>query len=62
MKAILITDVFQTLLMFASVFTIVIYGSINIGGLDKVWQIAEEGGRIDFLKYIQLIIENIKYI
>ncbi|GJQ70612.1 hypothetical protein Trydic_g23005 [Trypoxylus dichotomus] len=51
MKAVLITDVFQSLLMFAAVFSIVIYGAITVGGLDEIWRIATEGGRIDILNF-----------
>nr|CAH0112700.1 unnamed protein product [Daphnia galeata] len=48
MKAVLITDVFQSVLMFASVICVGIKGSIDAGGIDKVWEIANEGGRIQF--------------
>lgn len=50
MKAVLVTDVFQSLLMFAAVFAIIIYGAIEMNGLDQIWKIAEEGGRTDILK------------
>lgn len=48
MKAILITDVFQSVLMFASVICVCVKGSIDAGGMNKVWEIANEGGRIQF--------------
>ncbi|XP_049797288.1 putative sodium-dependent multivitamin transporter isoform X6 [Schistocerca nitens] len=48
MKAVVITDVFQSLLMFAAVFLVSIKGSIDAGGFDKVWEIATTGGRADF--------------
>ncbi|CAB3384428.1 Hypothetical predicted protein [Cloeon dipterum] len=48
MKAVLVTDVFQSLLMFAAVYCVIIKGTIDAGGLDKVWQIAYDGGRIEF--------------
>lgn len=46
MKAVLITDVFQTVLMFAAVFLVVIVGSRSVGGLSEVFRIAQEGGRL----------------
>ncbi|KAJ8021821.1 Sodium-coupled monocarboxylate transporter 1 [Holothuria leucospilota] len=48
MKAVLWTDVFQVAVMFAGFFAVIIQGSINLGGLTNAWQIAKEGGRIDF--------------
>ncbi|KAK9712461.1 Sodium:solute symporter family [Popillia japonica] len=51
MKAVLITDVFQSFLMYAAVFSIIIYGAIDTGGLDEIWRIANEGGRIDILNF-----------
>ncbi|UYV76493.1 hypothetical protein LAZ67_14000713 [Cordylochernes scorpioides] len=47
-KAVLWTDVFQSLLMFASIISIIIIGANNVGGLGQVWAIAKEGGRIEF--------------
>lgn len=50
-KAVLITDVFQGLLMFVSVFIIIIIAANEAGGIDRIWQIAEEGHRIEFDRY-----------
>ncbi|XP_071873914.1 putative sodium-dependent multivitamin transporter isoform X1 [Bombus fervidus] len=47
-KAVLITDVFQGLLMFVSVFIIIIIAANEAGGISRIWQIAEEGHRIEF--------------
>ncbi|KAJ9601324.1 hypothetical protein L9F63_000546, partial [Diploptera punctata] len=47
MKAVIITDVFQSLLMFAAVWLIVIKGSIDAGGVLEVWRIAVEGNRVE---------------
>ncbi|CAL7942190.1 unnamed protein product [Xylocopa violacea] len=47
-KAVLITDVFQGLLMFASVFVIIITAVNEAGSLGKIWQMADEGHRIQF--------------
>ncbi|XP_022090123.1 sodium-coupled monocarboxylate transporter 1-like [Acanthaster planci] len=51
MKAVLWTDVFQTCLMMAGFLAIIIEGTIRLGGIGNVWQIAEEGGRIDFWNF-----------
>lgn len=34
--------------MFASVICVGIKGTIDAGGIDKVWEIASQGGRIQF--------------
>ncbi|XP_029046788.2 putative sodium-dependent multivitamin transporter [Osmia bicornis bicornis] len=47
-KAVLITDVFQGLLMFVSVFIIIVTAANEVGGLDKIWEIAQAGNRIEF--------------
>lgn len=36
--------------MFAAVYCVIIKGSIDLGGVGEIWRIAEEGGRIHFLK------------
>lgn len=48
MKAVLITDVFQGLLMFIAVFVIIGMAANEAGGLGKIWEIAEAGNRIQF--------------
>lgn len=50
MKAVLITDVFQSILMFAAVFSIIICAAIKAGGLGPIWDTAYEGGRFNFIK------------
>ncbi|XP_042238496.1 sodium-dependent multivitamin transporter-like, partial [Homarus americanus] len=47
-KAVVYTDVLQTLLMFGGVLVVVILCCIGLGGVDKVWAIADRGGRIQF--------------
>ncbi|XP_038220122.1 putative sodium-dependent multivitamin transporter isoform X3 [Zerene cesonia] len=48
MKAVLFTDLLQSFLMFAAVFSIVIFAMIKVGGLENIFIIAKEGGRLDF--------------
>ncbi|KAI8125001.1 putative sodium-dependent multivitamin transporter [Lucilia cuprina] len=47
MKAVLITDVFQSLLMFAGIYSVIIVSAIKAGGLQPIWQAAQETGRLD---------------
>ncbi|KAK7066255.1 hypothetical protein SK128_003763, partial [Halocaridina rubra] len=47
-KAVVYADVLQSLVMVAGVLAIVIQGSLNIGGLHKIWDIAYHGERIEF--------------
>lgn len=49
-KAVLITDVFQALLMFACVFTVIIIAVRDAGSLEQIWEIASRGQRIEFDK------------
>ncbi|XP_034242343.1 putative sodium-dependent multivitamin transporter [Thrips palmi] len=51
LKAVLITDVFQSLLMFAAIYSVIISASIEKGGLSEIWRIAEENGRIEFWNF-----------
>ena len=50
-KAVLITDVFQGLLMFVGVGCVhgIAAGDLD-GGLSNVWSIAQQGGRIEFFE------------
>ncbi|KAK9712435.1 Sodium:solute symporter family [Popillia japonica] len=51
MKAVLMTDVFQSLLMYAAIFSVIICAGIQNGSLSEVWRIAEEGGRTSILNF-----------
>lgn len=51
MKAVVITDVFQSLLMFAAIFSVIICAGIKAGGLATIWEAAQEGGRIEFSSF-----------
>ncbi|XP_078385194.1 sodium-coupled monocarboxylate transporter 1-like isoform X3 [Cetorhinus maximus] len=50
-KAVVWTDVFQLSIMLISLLTVLIQGSIHVGGLGKMWNIGENGGRINFLDF-----------
>ncbi|XP_071479181.1 sodium-coupled monocarboxylate transporter 2-like [Diadema antillarum] len=47
MKAVLWTDTFQISLMMIGFLAAIIQGSINIGGIEKAWQIAKEHERMN---------------
>nr|XP_014089687.1 putative sodium-dependent multivitamin transporter [Bactrocera oleae] len=51
MKAVLITDIFQSLLMFVSVFSVIIFATIKAGSWGEIWRVAYEGGRINFTDF-----------
>ncbi|XP_002736421.1 sodium-coupled monocarboxylate transporter 2-like, partial [Saccoglossus kowalevskii] len=48
MKAVIWTDVIQSLAMFTGVIAVIIQGCIDLGGISNVWQIADDGDRIYF--------------
>lgn len=52
MKAVLMTDVFQSLLMFVSIFSVIGCAAVDVGGLGEIWRIAQEGGRTEILKFV----------
>lgn len=47
-KAVVWTDFFQGFILFGGLVVILVVGCIRVGGLDTVWQISKEGGRINF--------------
>ncbi|XP_045447121.1 putative sodium-dependent multivitamin transporter [Melitaea cinxia] len=48
MKAVLFTDLLQSFLMFGAVFSVVIFASVQLGGFEKIFIRAQEGGRLNF--------------
>ncbi|KAF2884191.1 hypothetical protein ILUMI_21973 [Ignelater luminosus] len=51
MKAVLMTDLLQSLLMFAAVFSVIICAVIETGSFSEIWRIAEMGNRTDLLNF-----------
>lgn len=47
MKAVLITDIYQSLLMFAAVFSVIICAWVKAGSLEVIWRTAVDNKRID---------------
>ncbi|XP_030378949.1 putative sodium-dependent multivitamin transporter [Scaptodrosophila lebanonensis] len=48
MKAVLVTDIYQSVLMFVAVFSVIICAAIKAHGLDTIWETAQAHGRINF--------------
>ncbi|KAM9240848.1 LOW QUALITY PROTEIN: sodium-dependent multivitamin transporter [Leptosomus discolor] len=46
LKAVIWTDVFQTLVMFAGQLAVIVVGARRVGGMARVWQLAEREGKI----------------
>lgn len=46
LKAVIWTDVFQTLVMFAGQLAVIVVGVNQSGGLTEVWRKVQEGDRI----------------
>uniref|UniRef100_A0A8C5SY51 Sodium-dependent multivitamin transporter n=2 Tax=Elapidae TaxID=8602 RepID=A0A8C5SY51_LATLA len=46
LKAVIWTDVFQTFVMFAGQVAVIVVGTIKVGGIDRVWKLAAENGKI----------------
>ncbi|KAH3791210.1 sodium-coupled monocarboxylate transporter 1-like [Dreissena polymorpha] len=51
LRAVVWTDTFQTFVVMAGLIAVTIQGSKDLGGIDKVWSIADNGGRIFFLDW-----------
>ena len=50
MKAVLWADTLQMIIMVGGLIAVLVQGCIKAGGVSKVWEIAEKGGRINFGK------------
>lgn len=50
-KAVLITDVFQSLLMFAAIFAVITRGVMDFS-VAEIFKIANEGERLEFFKCV----------
>ncbi|KAM9617179.1 sodium-dependent multivitamin transporter isoform 2-T2 [Morphnus guianensis] len=46
LKAVIWTDVFQTLVMFAGQLAVILVGAQRVGGMARVWHLAEQEGKI----------------
>ncbi|XP_071111603.1 sodium-coupled monocarboxylate transporter 1-like [Haliotis cracherodii] len=51
LRAVVWTDTFQTLVVMAGLVAVAVRGSMEVGGVERVWQIANEKGRIFFFDW-----------
>ncbi|XP_053552873.1 sodium-dependent multivitamin transporter-like [Bombina bombina] len=51
LKAVIWTDVVQTLVMFAGQLAVIIVGTMKVGGIDRVWSIATENNKISGINF-----------
>lgn len=50
MRAVLLTDAFQSILMFGAVLTVSISGLVYAGGFSEIFATADKGGRLELWK------------
>ncbi|KAJ7341425.1 hypothetical protein JRQ81_005505 [Phrynocephalus forsythii] len=46
LRAVIWTDVFQTFVMFAGQVAVIVVGTVKVGGMGRVWQLAAEKGKV----------------
>ncbi|XP_053697408.1 putative sodium-dependent multivitamin transporter [Sabethes cyaneus] len=51
MKAVLFTDLFQSFLMFAAIFAVIICAAIDAGGIGKIFEVADKGNRLELWNF-----------
>lgn len=56
LKAVIYTDLFQSIIMFGAMLVVIIKGTIDIGGLDVVISRNIESGRLELPESVQYII------
>lgn len=44
MKAVMVAGLFQSILTFAAIYSVIIGAAVNAGGLGPIWEAAEKGG------------------
>lgn len=52
LQAVVWTDVIQTFFMFGAMLLVIVKGTIDIGGINTIFERAYESGRIETIKYI----------
>lgn len=50
MKGVIWTDVFQTFIMVVGLIVVISIGANDVGGMRKVFEISNQGGRLNFFK------------
>lgn len=51
LKAVIWTDVFQSVIMLLSMLAIIFKGTYDIGGFENMWNINKDGGRLNFFDF-----------
>ncbi|KAL5106178.1 Sodium-dependent multivitamin transporter [Taenia crassiceps] len=51
LKAVVWTDALQSIVMFAGLILLMVFGCQQVGGIDRVWSIAKEGHRLDVFDF-----------
>ena len=59
MKAVLITDSFQVIIMIAGLLAILIKGSMEVGGFSEAWSRAYDSDRVRFDEYVFLYVSEL---
>uniref|UniRef100_A0A8D8UYJ2 Sodium-dependent multivitamin transporter n=1 Tax=Cacopsylla melanoneura TaxID=428564 RepID=A0A8D8UYJ2_9HEMI len=44
-------SVYESLLMYAAIFAVIIMAAVNVGGIGEIWNIAERNGRIELFNF-----------
>lgn len=55
LKAVVWTDAIQSVFTTASIVIVIILGLIQVGGISNMVKANQEGGRIEFFKYLNTI-------
>ena len=48
LKAVVVTDAFQMIVIYAGIIALIVFGSSAVGGMSQVWAIAKESERLTF--------------
>jgi Na+/proline symporter len=55
LAAVVWTDAIQMLFVLIGLVTLIVKGAIDAGGFTRAWHIAQDGGRLNFFKYVQIL-------
>lgn len=61
LKAVVWTDVFQTVVMFTGQLAVIIVGVRQAGGLSDVWVKVTDGGRISGIEYVHFKVDTTRF-
>ena len=58
MKAVIWTDVFMFIVIQITIMLVLVMGSIESGGITRVWQINKDEGRLDIFRFVKNIFRS----